>query len=37
MKFYLYEKGGGGAGQVLVILKQGGGHKEFWGSFNTDA
>ena len=29
VKFYLYEKGGGG---VLVMLK-GGGHNKFWGSF----
>ena len=32
VKFYPYEKGGGGvAEKVLAILK--GGHKKFWGSF----
>ena len=32
MKFYPYEKGGGGgAEEVLAMLK--GGHKRFWGSF----
>ena len=31
VKFYPYEKGGGGAEKVLAMLK-GGGHKKFWGS-----
>ena len=31
MKFYPYEKGGGGAEKVLAILK--GGHKKLLGSF----
>ena len=32
MKFYPYEKGGGGgAEKVLAMLK--GGHNKFWGSF----
>ena len=35
MKFYPYEKGGGGADKVLAMLK--GGHKKFWGSFYTVA
>ena len=30
MKFYHYEKGGGGAEKVLAMLK--GGHKKCWGS-----
>ena len=33
MKFYPYEKRGGGAEKVLAIPK--GGHKKFWGSFNA--
>ena len=32
MKIYPYEKGGG-AEKVLAMLKGGGGHKKFWGSF----
>ena len=32
VKFYPYEKGGG-AKKVLAMLKGGGGHKQFWGSF----
>ena len=32
MKFYPYEKEGGGVQKVLVMLK-GMGHKRFWGSF----
>ena len=32
MKFYPYEKGGGGAGQVLAMLR-GGGQNKFWLSF----
>ena len=35
MKFYPCEKGGGGAGKVLAMLK--GGHKKFWGSFYVEA
>ena len=36
VKFYPYKKRGGGrSGKVLAILK--GGHKQFWGSFNTGA
>ena len=31
VKFYPYEKRGGGGRKVLAILK--GGHKKFWGSF----
>ena len=31
VKFYPYEKGGGGAEKVLAMLK--GGQKKFWGSF----
>ena len=31
VKFYPYEKWGGGAEKVLAMLK--GGHKQFWGSF----
>ena len=31
MKFYPYEKGGGG--EVLAMLKGGGGNNKFWGSF----
>ena len=31
MKFYPYEKGGGGSEKVLAMLK--GGHNKFWGSF----
>ena len=33
VKFYPYEKGGGGAEKVLAILKGGGGQKKFRGSF----
>ena len=34
VKFYPYEKaGGGGAQNVLAMLKGGGGHNNFWGSF----
>ena len=29
------KKGGGGAEQVLAMLKEGGGHKTFWGNFYT--
>ena len=32
VKFYPYEKGGG-AEKVLAMLKGGGGHNKFWGSF----
>ena len=33
MKFYPYEKGGGGTEKVLAMLKGGGGgHTKFWGS-----
>ena len=36
MKFYPYEKGGGGrAEKVLAMLK--GGHNKFWGSFQAVA
>ena len=36
MKFYPYEKGGGGVAEtVLAILE--GGHKKFWGSFHAVA
>ena len=31
VKFYPYEKGGGGADKVLAMLK--GGHNKFWDSF----
>ena len=34
MKIYPYEKGGG---VVLAMLKWGGGHNKFWGSFYTVA
>ena len=34
MKFYPYEKGGGGAEKVLAMLK--GGHKQFWDSFYVE-
>ena len=33
VNFYPYEKKGGGAEKVLAMLKGGGGHKTFWGSF----
>ena len=32
VKFYPYEKGGGTS---FSHAKEGGGHKRFWGSFNT--
>ena len=35
VKFYPFEKGGGGAEQVLAMLK--GWHNMFWGSFNMVA
>ena len=35
VKFYPYEKGGGGTKKVLAMLK--GGHKKFWGSFYVTA
>ena len=38
VKFYPYKKGaGGGAEKVLAMLKGGGGHKRYWGSFNMGA
>ena len=39
VKFYPYEKkGGGGVEQVLTMLKEGGGgQNKFWGSFSTEA
>ena len=38
VKFYPYGKGGGGAEQVLAMLKGGGGgHTKLWGSFHLVA
>ena len=37
MKIHPYEKTGGGVEQVLAMLKRGGGHNRFWGSFYTAA
>ena len=33
MKFYRYEKGGGGGGVETVLAMLKGGHKKFGGSF----
>ena len=35
MKFYPYEKGGGGAGNVLAMLKGGGGGTKSFGEVFT--
>ena len=38
MKYYPYEKGGGGAEKALAMLKEGGGgHNKTLGSFYTEA
>ena len=35
VKFYPYEKGGGGGKSVSHAERGGGGHKQFWGSFHV--
>ena len=37
MKFYPYEKGGGAEKVLAMHAEGGGGHKKFWGSFDTVA
>ena len=37
VKFYLYEKGGGGGKSTSFSHAEGVGHKKFWGSFHAVA